>query len=110
MAGRLDGKRALVTAAGQGIGRATALAFAREGANVLATDVAPEKMVGFEDALIATRALDARDEAAIGALAAELPPLDILFNCAGFVHHGTVLTTSPRSGISRSASTSARCS
>jgi 2-keto-3-deoxy-L-fuconate dehydrogenase len=95
MAGRLDGKRALVTAAGQGIGRATALAFAREGANVLATDVAPEKLAGLEDALIATRALDARDEKAIGALAAELPPLDILFNCAGFVHHGTVLTTSP---------------
>jgi 2-keto-3-deoxy-L-fuconate dehydrogenase len=95
MAGRLEGKRALVTAAGQGIGRATALAFAAEGANVLATDIAPEKMKGFEDALIATRALDARDEAAIAALAAELPPLDILFNCAGFVHHGTVLTTSP---------------
>jgi 2-keto-3-deoxy-L-fuconate dehydrogenase len=95
MAGRLDGKRALVTAAGQGIGRATALAFAAEGANVLATDIAPEKMQGLEDALIATRALDARDEAAIAALAAELPPLDILFNCAGFVHHGTVLTTSP---------------
>jgi 2-keto-3-deoxy-L-fuconate dehydrogenase len=84
-----------VTAAGQGIGRATALAFAREGANVLATDIAPEKMTGLEDALIATRALDARDEMAIGALAAELPALDILFNCAGFVHHGTVLTTSP---------------
>ncbi len=95
MAGRLDGKRALVTAAGQGIGRATALAFAREGANVLATDIAPEKMTGLEDALIATRALDARDEKAIAALAGELPPLDILFNCAGFVHHGTVLTTSP---------------
>jgi 2-keto-3-deoxy-L-fuconate dehydrogenase len=95
MAGRLDGKRALVTAAGQGIGRATALAFAAEGANVLATDIAPEKMQGFEDALIATRALDARDEEAIAALAGELPALDILFNCAGFVHHGTVLTTSP---------------
>ena len=95
MAGRLDGKRALVTAAGQGIGRATALAFAAEGANVLATDIAPEKMLGLEDALIATWALDARDETAIAALAAELPPLDILFNCAGFVHHGTVLTTSP---------------
>jgi 2-keto-3-deoxy-L-fuconate dehydrogenase len=95
MAGRLDGKRALVTAAGQGIGRAAALAFAHEGANVLATDIAPEKLEGLEDALIATRALDVRDETAIAALAAELPPLDILFNCAGFVHHGTVLTTSP---------------
>ena len=95
MPGRLDGKRALVTAAGQGIGRATALAFAAEGANVLATDIAAEKLAGLEDALIATRALDARDEKAIAALADDLPALDILFNCAGFVHHGTVLTTSP---------------
>ena len=93
MAGRLDGKRALVTAAGQGIGRATALAFAAEGATVLATDVAPEKLTDLSDPLIATRALNARDEAAINALAAELPALDILFNCAGFVHHGTVLST-----------------
>jgi 2-keto-3-deoxy-L-fuconate dehydrogenase len=94
MAGRLDGKRALVTAAGQGIGRATALAFAAEGASVLATDIAPQKLADLPDALIATRALDARDEAAITALAEEMPALDILFNCAGFVHHGTVLTTS----------------
>jgi 2-keto-3-deoxy-L-fuconate dehydrogenase len=93
MARRLDGKRALVTAAGQGIGRATALAFAADGATVLATDIAPEKLAELRDALIATRALDARDEAAITALAAELPALDILFNCAGFVHHGTVLST-----------------
>jgi 2-keto-3-deoxy-L-fuconate dehydrogenase len=93
MAGRLDGKRALVTAAGQGIGRATALAFAAEGATVLATDIAPEKLTVLPDALIATRALDARDETAIAALAAELPAIDILFNCAGFVHHGTVLST-----------------
>jgi 2-keto-3-deoxy-L-fuconate dehydrogenase len=95
MAGRLDGKRALVTAAGQGIGRATALAFAAEGASVLATDIAPEKLADLPDRLIATRALDARDDAAISALAEELPALDILFNCAGFVHHGTVLTTTP---------------
>ena len=94
MTGRLDGKRALVTAAGQGIGRATALAFAAEGASVLATDIAPQKLADLPDALIATRALDARNEAAITALAEELPALDILFNCAGFVHHGTVLTTS----------------
>src|SRR5215471_6967651 len=93
MAGQLEGKRALVTAAGQGIGRATALAYAAEGATVLATDIAPEKLADLPDALIATRVLDARDEAAIDALAAELPALDILFNCAGFVHHGTVLST-----------------
>jgi len=95
MAGRLEGKRALVTAAGQGIGRATALAFAAEGANVLATDIAADKLADLPDALIATRVLDARDEAAIAALAGELPALDILFNCAGFVHHGTVLSTTP---------------
>jgi 2-keto-3-deoxy-L-fuconate dehydrogenase len=94
MAGRLDGKRALVTAAGQGIGRATALAFAAEGADVLATDIAPEKLADLPGKGIKTRLLDARDAAAITALAAELPALDILFNCAGFVHHGTVLTTS----------------
>jgi 2-keto-3-deoxy-L-fuconate dehydrogenase len=92
MAGRLDGKRALVTAAGQGIGRAAALAFAAEGANVLAADIAAEKLADLPDALIATRT---RDEAAIAALADELPALDILFNCAGFVHHGTVLSTTP---------------
>ena len=95
MAGRLDGKRALVTAAGQGIGRATALAFAAEGADVLATDIAVEKLADLSGKGIETRLLDARDEAAITALAAELPALDVLFNCAGFVHHGTVLSTTP---------------
>jgi len=95
MAGRLDGKCALVTAAGQGIGRATALAFAAEGAKVLATDIAPEKLADLSDKLIAARKLDARDAAAIAALSEELPALDILFNCAGFVHHGTVLSTTP---------------
>ncbi len=95
MAGRLAGKRALVTAAGQGIGRATALAFAAEGAAVLATDIADDKLTGLADALIATRALDATDGVAIAALADELPALDILFNCAGFVHHGTILDVTP---------------
>jgi 2-keto-3-deoxy-L-fuconate dehydrogenase len=94
MAGRLDGKRALVTAAGQGIGRATALAFAADGADVLATDIAAEKLADLPGKGIKTRLLDARDEAAITALAKDLPALDILFNCAGFVHHGTVLSTS----------------
>ncbi|MBV9552691.1 MAG: SDR family oxidoreductase [Alphaproteobacteria bacterium] len=95
MAGRLDGKRALVTAAGQGIGRATALAFVAEGAQVLATDIAADKLADLPDNGVATRVLDARDEAAIAALAAAYPAFDILFNCAGFVHHGTVLTTTP---------------
>jgi 2-keto-3-deoxy-L-fuconate dehydrogenase len=93
MAGRLAGKRALVTAAAQGIGRATALAFAAEGASVLATDIAEDKLAPLTDALIATRHLDVTDEGAIAALADELGPLDVLFNCAGFVHHGTILDT-----------------
>ena len=95
MAGRLAGKRALVTAAAQGIGRATAQAFAAEGASVLATDVAADKLAPLADALIATRRLDVTDDAAIAALAAELGPLDVLFNCAGFVHHGTILDADP---------------
>src|SRR5215469_14750024 len=95
MAGRLAGKRALVTAAGQGIGRATALAFAAEGASVLATDIAEDKLTPLADALIATRHLDVTDEAAIAALADELGAIDILFNCAGFVHHGTILDCAP---------------
>src|SRR5712675_2384432 len=93
MAGRLAGKRALVTAAAQGIGRATALAFAAEGASVLATDIAEDRLAPLADALIATRHLDVTDEGAIAALAEELGPLDVLFNCAGFVHHGTILDT-----------------
>lgn len=95
MADRLAGKRALVTAAGQGIGRAAALAFAAEGANVLATDIAEDKLADLADAFIATRRLDVTDPAAIAALADEVGPLDILFNCAGFVHHGTVLDVQP---------------
>src|ERR1700757_4898195 len=95
MAGRLAGKRALVTAAGQGIGRATALAFAAEAASVLATDIAEDKLAPLADALIATRHLDVTDEAAIAALADELGALDVLFNCAGFVHRGTILDATP---------------
>lgn len=95
MAGRLEGKRALVTAAAQGIGRATALAFAAEGASVLATDVAEDKLKDLAEAFIVTRRLDVTDAGAIAALAAELPPVDILFNCAGFVHHGTILDVLP---------------
>ena len=95
MAGRLEGKRALVTAAAQGIGRAAALAFAAEGASVLATDIAEDKVADLAEAFVATRRLDVTDRAAIAALADELGPLDILFNCAGFVHHGTILDVLP---------------
>jgi len=94
MVGRLDGKTALVTAAAQGIGRASALAFAREGARVVATDVNLEKLQAVAKeggAGIAVRKLDATDRADIDALAADLGAIDVLMNCAGFVHHGTVL-------------------
>jgi len=95
MAGRLAGKAAFITAAGQGIGRATALAFAREGAQVWATDVNAKLLADLEGKNgIRTRALDVTDEAAIGRAAAEAGQIDILFNCAGFVHHGTVLDCS----------------
>jgi len=93
--GRLEGKRALVTAAAQGIGRATALAFAAEGASVLATDIAENKVADLAEAFVATRRLDVTDREAVEALADELGPLDILFNCAGFVHHGTILDVLP---------------
>src|SRR5882762_3298548 len=95
MTGRLEGKRALVTAAAQGIGRAAALAFAAEGASVLATDIAEAKVADLAEAFVATRRLDVTDREAIEALAAELPPVDILFNCAGFVHHGTIFDVLP---------------
>lgn len=88
MTDRLKGKTALVTAAGQGIGRATALAFAREGARVIATDIRIEQLAALD---CETRQLDATDAAAIKALGRELEGVDILFNCAGFVHAGTIL-------------------
>ncbi len=89
---RLKGKTALVTAAGQGIGRATALAMAAEGAQVWATDVNP-KLLDAYDGVEGIRAatLDVLDKDAIGRLVATLPPMDVLFNCAGFVHNGTIL-------------------
>ena len=95
MTGRLTGKRAFLTAAGAGIGHATALAFAAEGAYVIATDLKPELMADLKAGGVAeTHALDVRNTAAVDALAIKVGPVDILFNCAGFVHHGTVLTTS----------------
>jgi len=92
MAGRLQGKRCLVTAAGQGIGRATALAFAAEGASVLATDKDATKLAGLEAAGIEARPLDVLDDAAVASMIATAGPLDVLFNCAGFVHQNTALT------------------
>ena len=87
--GRLSGKRAFVTAAGQGIGRAVAEAFAREGAEVIATDINEALLAGI--AGMTTRRLDVRDRAAVAACAAEVGAVDVLFNCAGFVAHGTIL-------------------
>lgn len=87
---RLKGKTAFVTAAAQGIGRATALAFAAEGAQVFATDINP-KVAEIEGAGIQTFTLDARDTAAVNAAASRVGAVDILFNCAGFVHQGTIL-------------------
>ncbi len=92
MANRLAGKKALVTAAAAGIGRATALAFAAEGASVVATDInLPLLGEIAETPGVTVKALDVRDAAAIQALAEEVGPIDALFNGAGFVHHGTVL-------------------
>jgi 2-dehydro-3-deoxy-L-fuconate 4-dehydrogenase len=89
---RLKGKKALVTAAGQGIGHATALALAAEGAQVWATDLKPELLASYKGvANITALPLDVLDKAAIQKLVGGLPPLDILFNCAGFVHGGTAL-------------------
>ena len=89
MAERLRGKVAFLTAAGQGIGRATAEAFLAEGARVIATDLNRAKLEGLDDA--ECHALDVRSTEAVNALAAKLGPVDILFNCAGYVHHGSVL-------------------
>jgi 2-keto-3-deoxy-L-fuconate dehydrogenase len=87
----LQGKTAFVTAAGQGIGRATALAFAAAGAKVIATDVDAGKLTGLASDTITTAALNVLDPAAIKAAAAQAGAIDILFNCAGFVHQGTIL-------------------
>jgi 2-keto-3-deoxy-L-fuconate dehydrogenase len=92
MANRLAGKIAVCTASGAGIGRATAIAFAREGAHVVATDLYEEKLQGLkEEGVAECLALNVRDNDAIQALARRLAPIDVLFNAAGFVHHGTVL-------------------
>jgi 2-keto-3-deoxy-L-fuconate dehydrogenase len=89
---RLKGKTALVTAAGQGIGRASVLAMAKEGAQVVATDVNPDLLKAFEGvANVTTATLDVTDKAAIGRVIGGMPRIDVLFNCAGVVHNGSIL-------------------
>ena len=97
MAGRLTGKTAFITAAAQGMGNAAALAFAREGARVWATDVNGQQLKSLEGKEhVTTRVLDVTDEAAIKKVAAEAGDIDVLFNCAGIVHHGSILDASPK--------------
>ena len=96
MSARLAGKSALISAAGQGIGRATALRFLAEGAIVWATDInqAALETLAAEQPAIHTRILNVRDSAAVIAIAQEIGAIDILFNCAGFVHQGSILDCS----------------
>lgn len=89
--GRLTGKTALVTAAGQGIGKASALAMAREGARVIATDVNEVALAALALEGLGTRVLNVRDPADILGVAQDIGAVDILFNCAGFVANGTIL-------------------
>jgi len=91
--GRLEGKKVMLTAAGAGIGRASALAMAREGARVYATDIddAALQSLALEYSGIITHKLDVTDKAAILALRDQVPAMDVLFNCAGYVHDGTIL-------------------
>lgn len=98
MSGRLAGKAALVTAAGQGIGRATAVAFAEQGAMVWATDVNEAALAALhhDHPGIRTRRLDVREQKDIQDCAGEVGRIDILFNCAGYVHHGSLLDCSEK--------------
>ena len=95
--GRLAGKTALITAAGQGMGRAVALAMAREGASVVATDVDERLLADYAGVPgTTTHKLDVTDDDAVTRLVGNLPSLHILFNCAGYVHHGSILDCTPK--------------
>jgi 2-keto-3-deoxy-L-fuconate dehydrogenase len=95
MSDRLKGKRAFVTAAAAGIGRACAIAFAREGATVIATDIDEKALSSLKnEGVVETARLDVRDSAAVEAAARRVGTVGILLNAAGFVHHGTVLDCS----------------
>lgn len=94
MTGRLQGKVCVVTAAGQGIGRASALAMHHEGGRVIATDINSAALAELAAMGLETRVLNVRDAGAVAALAGELPETDVLFNCAGFVANGTLLDCS----------------
>jgi 2-keto-3-deoxy-L-fuconate dehydrogenase len=97
MAGRLAGKTAFITAAGQGMGRAAAVAFAREGAQVWATDMNTKTVGALEGQHgIRARVLDVTEENAIKKLSDEAGAIDVLFNCAGIVHHGSILDATPK--------------
>ena len=90
---RLEGKNIIVTAAAQGIGRATALAFAQEGAKVIATDINYSKIKELEDlhSNLQTRELDATNKEQVEAFAVSVNEIDVLFHAVGFVHHGTIM-------------------
>ncbi|WP_299934950.1 SDR family oxidoreductase [uncultured Pelagimonas sp.] len=95
--GRLAGKHILITAAGQGIGRTTAELFAREGAKVIASDINQTALDELADIPgITALNLDVTNAEAVAKAVADMPPLDVLFNCAGFVAHGTILDCSDR--------------
>ena len=95
MSDRLKGKRAFVTAGAAGIGRASAIAFAREGATVFATDIDEKGLAQLaKDGVSEVARLDVRDSAAVAAMAKRVGKVDILLNAAGFVHNGTVLDCS----------------
>ena len=91
---RLEGTRAVVTAAGQGIGRAIAVRFAREGARVLAVDVDARSLASFDEPGVDTACVDASDDGTVGPLIADWRP-GILANCVGWVHQGTILECEP---------------